>query len=310
MKELRVTSLASTIALGVLAATACSSPDTGRMLAPGNALSSAAAPTTRTPDVELLEVCKDYAAGSIPPALTSFTVGTSSPGTSFQLAPGECRDVWTHGLGTPGTPGDLVTVTETVPNGFTAAYNVSTIVQGGTPQPGPSGNGNSVTVTIGGPGIPGALVVFTNTPIPEPPPVDGRMTGGGFSAGVIKATGGFTLHCDITLSNNLEINWNKNKWHLDKPITKATCIDDPAYDPTAPVAPFDTFIGEGLGEYNGVAGSLAKFTFIDAGEPGKNDMVKIQVWDAAMNLVLDLPLQKLSNGNFQAHYDQPHGQKP
>jgi len=296
----------------VLVVAACSSPDAGRMLAPRDVSRSVdgQAPVLRTAEVERLEVCKDYAVGSVPPALTDFTVGTSAPGNSFQLAPGGCMEVWLNG---GSNSVDMVTVTETVPDGFTAAYAVTTIVQGGGPQPGPTGNGNSVTVSIGGPGVPGALVVFTNTPIPPPPPpppVDGRMTGGGFSAGPIKVTGGFTLHCDITLSNNLEINWNKNKWHLDKPITKATCIGDPAYDPTAPVAPFDTFIGEGLGEYNGVAGSLAKFTFIDAGEPGKNDMVKFQVWDAANNLVLDVPLQKLSNGNLQAHYDQPHGQKP
>src|SRR5262245_3271831 len=92
----------------------------------------------------------------------------------------------------------------------------------------------------------------------EPPPcdpqtgecgADGRMTGGGstVTVGDIKITKGFTLHCDITLSNNLEINWPDNKWHLDKPITSAKCIDDPDVNPEPPPAPFDTFIGEAIG---------------------------------------------------------------
>jgi hypothetical protein len=137
----------------------------------------------------------------------------------------------------------------------------------------------------------------------------GRMTGGGATVtiGVAKITKGLTLHCDITLSNNLEINWGGHAWHLDKPITSATCIDDPNVDPTPPAAPFDTFIGEGIGRLDGVDGSRVKFTFIDAGEPGgKNDKAAIQIWDAGGNLVLDLPLQFTTNGNLQAHYDQPH----
>src|SRR5688572_1032845 len=56
-----------------------------------------------------------------------------------------------------------------------------------------------------------------HTGICEPPPcddhnpcaIDGRMTGGGgqIIIGDVFVSRGFTLHCDITLSNNLEINW-------------------------------------------------------------------------------------------------------
>ena len=64
----------------------------------------------------------------------------------------------------------------------------------------------------------------------------------------VRITRGFTIHCDIILSNNLEINWSGgNKWHIDKPLTSATCVDDPAISPEPPAAPFDTFIGEGEG---------------------------------------------------------------
>jgi len=155
-------------------------------------------------------------------------------------------------------------------------------------------------------------VKFFNSPAGSGP-ATGRMTGGGATVTVdnLKITKGLTLHCDITLSNNLEINWPGHQWHLDKPITSAICIDDPAIDPTQPAAPFDTFIGEAIGQLDGVAGSHIKFTFVDAGEPGgKADKAGFQIWDANGNLVLNLPLQFTTTGNLQAHYDQPHGSKP
>lgn len=141
----------------------------------------------------------------------------------------------------------------------------------------------------------------------------GRMTGGGgqnveLNGGSVYVTRGFTIHCDITLSNNLEINWPGNKWHIDKPLTLALCSDDPAVDPAPPPAPFDTFYGEGIGRLNGVDGALVQFTFIDAGEPGgRGDMAAIRVTDPNGQVVLDIPLSPLDNGNIQAHYDQPHG---
>ena len=139
----------------------------------------------------------------------------------------------------------------------------------------------------------------------------GRMTGGGgqtVEIGDIYVTRGFTIHCDIILSNNLEINWPGNKWHIDKPLTSAQCIDDPAIDPEPPPAPFDTFIGEGVGRLNGVDGARAVFTFVDGGEPsGGGDKASFQVFDSNNVLVLNVPLSALTNGNIQAHYDQPHG---
>lgn len=142
----------------------------------------------------------------------------------------------------------------------------------------------------------------------------GRMTGGGGQhvvVGDIYVTRGYTVHCDITLSNNLEINWPGNKWHLDKPLTGAVCINDPNVAPEPPDAPFDTFIGEGIGRLNGVDGSLVQFIFVDAGEPsGRGDKALIKVYDPNGVLVLSIPLSALDNGNNQAHYDQPHGNKP
>lgn len=146
----------------------------------------------------------------------------------------------------------------------------------------------------------------------------GRMTGGGgqIIVGGIRVTRGFTIHCDLTLSNNLEINWPDNRWHIDKPLTSAECIDDPAVSPEPPPAPFDTFIGEGVGRLNGVDGSIVRFTFIDSGEPGGgNDRATIRIWAPGANPdtdtpVLTVPMSFLDHGNIQAHYDQPHGNKP
>jgi hypothetical protein len=148
----------------------------------------------------------------------------------------------------------------------------------------------------------------------DPPPpecnfIEGRMTGGGgqIIVGDVFVSRGLTIHCDIVLSNNLEINWPGNKWHIEKPLDSALCIDDPDFNPVPPRAPFDTFIGVGTGALNGVDGSVVMFTFIDNGEPGSTDRAAIQIWDAGGALVLDVPLSFLDRGNLQAHYDQPHG---
>lgn len=137
----------------------------------------------------------------------------------------------------------------------------------------------------------------------------GRMTGGSGKVQItpdVYLTSGFTIHCDLLLSNNLEINWPGNTWHITKPITQALCLDDPAVNPGQPDAPFDTFIGKAEGELNGVAGSTVTFTFVDAGEPGKiADRATIVVKDkfgATVLSVLDQPI----GGNLQAHEDQPH----
>jgi len=47
---------------------------------------------------------------------------------------------------------------------------------------------------------------------------------------------------------------------------------------------------------------------VDAGEPGGNDQMGIKIYLTAdpSNVVLDVPLQQLTGGNLQAHYDQPH----
>ena len=143
--------------------------------------------------------------------------------------------------------------------------------------------------------------------------LQGRLTGGG-----VKATGsngevvtlGLTLHCDILLSNNLEVNWNGHQWHLTKPIVSSQCSNQ-QNDAPPPASPIDTFEGDAFGTLDGVKDSRIEFNFQDHGEPGTSDMVGLTIYEPGSSTVaLQVPLQALSVGNLQMHYDQPHGYKP
>jgi hypothetical protein len=247
-----------------------------------------------------LSVCKFWLDGvgtaQVSVSATSGTVLASQVSVSS-----DCVPVWTGPAGTPVT----VTLTE-LPS---SNYVLEGILPFAT-SPGVTINGNTISITqdyiaTANEGL--AYVTFKNRLISFTP---GRMTGGGgqLTIGNVFISRGFTIHCDITLSNNIEINWPGNKWHLDKPITSALCIDDPTISPTPPDAPFDTFIGTATGRLNGVDGSLLRFIFVDDGERGAvvHDKAQIQIWDAGGNLVLNVPLSVLNKGNIQAHYDQPH----
>ena len=146
--------------------------------------------------------------------------------------------------------------------------------------------------------------------IPKTGSADGRMTGGATNKTLdIKAA--LTIHCDNKLSNNIQINGPNNlNWHLDKnSLTNVVC--QLAENPAPPVAPINIFNGDATGTLNGVSGSTLSFRFVDRGEPGKNDSFSLIIKDKNGNVVFttngEVPA---SSGNLQAHYDQPHGQKP
>jgi hypothetical protein len=136
---------------------------------------------------------------------------------------------------------------------------------------------------------------------------DGRFTGGGSQIRVdgVRVTRGLTIHCDLKLSNNLEVNWQGNQFHMEEHLTTTSCTDDPGITQAPPAAPLDTLIGVGRGRYNGEDGFTIEFTLVDYGEPGTADQMAIKIYKGA-NVVLDVPLQVLTGGNLQAHYDQPH----
>ncbi len=141
-------------------------------------------------------------------------------------------------------------------------------------------------------------------PPPEPPEEEDRrrMTGGGsvFTTTGMRVTHGFQLRCDETdPRQNLQVNWGPgNRFHLTE-LTFAECLDTPL-DERPPTAGFDTFVGEGTGRFNGVAGARIVFTFTDAGEPGVLDVAEMEVFDAGGNLVMTVS-NTLDRGNHQAH---------
>ena len=139
---------------------------------------------------------------------------------------------------------------------------------------------------------------------------EGRFTGGGHQIRVdgVRVTRGLTIHCDLLLSNNLEVNWQGKQFHMTEHLTTTECSDDPDIVQFPPDAPLDTLIGVGTGRYANQDGYTIEFTLVDAGEPGDFDQMAIKIYETANpgNVVLDVPLQYLDGGNLQAHYDQPH----
>lgn len=145
-------------------------------------------------------------------------------------------------------------------------------------------------------------VTITVPKCPPTPVPDGRMTGGGsvMMANGTRVTHGFTLQCDAARGpNNLQINWGKNRFHLEQ-LTAALCYDDENLAPTAPEQSFDTYVGAGTGRLNNQPGATATWTFTDVGEPGTADMATIEIKDAANNVVLTVS-GYLDRGNQQAH---------
>jgi len=159
----------------------------------------------------------------------------------------------------------------------------------------------------------------------ELPAATGRFTGGGVwtDTPVGKVTLGFTLHCDNRLTNNLQINWGQNKWHITKnSLTDVTC-SKPG-EPRPPRAPVNVINAKAMGRYfdgstkRWIENVQIEFTLVDNSEPSArknapNDQVSIKFGalpTASGVRASSLPnfeLRDIKGGNIQAHYDQPHG---
>lgn len=205
------------------------------------------------------------------------------------------------------------------PTVATGAYTAPTYsFSGSIPVPAGKVAGDVIEVSawaVGawGNGEPGGQSNWYDVVVPEPCKVDlstGRFTGGGHQirVGEARVTRGLTIHCDLLLSNNLEVNWGGNQFHMTEHLTTVECSDSPDIVQFPPAAPLDTLIGVGTGRYNGTSGYTIEFTLVDYGEPGSADRMRIYIYETAnpANVVLNVPLQLLSGGNLQAHYDQPH----
>lgn len=167
----------------------------------------------------------------------------------------------------------------------------------------PTGDNGAAVVNIGESGVVFMEVILNgsgaidniNLEIEEELPVFARITGGGWRVTgsgdeAVRASNGLTLHCDILLANNLQINWNdggSNKWHINKFVDAAFCYDHPDYTPEPPVAPADTFVGLDVGRLNNVDGAVACFILADHGEigsdPDGNDQSLIRIWEVGFD---------------------------
>jgi hypothetical protein len=147
-------------------------------------------PDNGAPLAEIIKVCKLYPAGALAtPAVqvvvqATTTNPTNTPTTLTYTVPGNvagtpdaslsCLRVWSNGES--GTV-DTVVVTEVVPSGHTATNQVTAIIRNGPAGPsetftttvGATSAGNAAVGLVGGPNIPGAVITFTNTPIPPQP---------------------------------------------------------------------------------------------------------------------------------------------
>ena len=161
-------------------------------------------------------------------------------------------------------------------------------------------------------GTPGGQDDATYVRIPEEPCdlSTGRFTGGQSNIRVDGAhvRSGLTIHCDLLLSNNLQVSWSGgNKFHMTEHLTTVECSDDPNIAQPPPAAPLDTLIGVGTGRFNGEDGYIVEFTLVDGGEPGSNDMMALKIYEESSgDIVLEFDLTYIGGGNLQAHYDQPH----
>lgn len=132
-------------------------------------------------------------------------------------------------------------------------------------------------------------------------PVGPRMSGGGSVHATRDEwiTHGFTLHCDPDAPpNSLDIEWPGGRFHLEA-MTSSLCTDDPAIQPDAPGAPFDTCRGAGTGRYNDEEDATVEWTFTDAGASGVEDRAVMTVRDAAGEVLLDVSAT-LTYGNHEA----------
>ena len=236
---------------------------------------------------------------AVPGALANYAI--TNNGANFTITPAALTvtaDDKTRPVGDPNPPltgqmvglvvGDPVTATfstSATASSQAGAYPIVSAVSDGG-----SGVLSNYIVTLKN----GTLTVTA----PDRGGLLGRMTGGG-TFGSQRVHHGFTLNCDVQQgANQLEVNWSGgNEFHLER-LTAATCVDDPAIGGKRS-EPLDTYRGEGLGRYNGVA-AMASWIFTDAGEPGKQDTATIIIRDALGRIVLSAS-GTLSNGNHQAH---------
>ncbi len=132
----------------------------------------------------------------------------------------------------------------------------------------------------------------------------GRMTGGGNFTNKhgVKITHGFEVRCPKAKGpNRLEINWDGgNNFHLTS-LETIKCTDSAGWEEGKPEAGFDTYRGWGTGKLNGEDGATIYFKFGDAGEPGDDDYIEIDIYDKDGVRAIAGRGTLIDGGNHQAH---------
>jgi hypothetical protein len=120
----------------------------------------------------------------------------------------------------------------------------------------------------------------------------------------VRVTHGFQISCKLPDTNaNVEVNWNDKtgKSHMFHLTSLLTALCTKPGNPYPPIADFNKFEGTGIGIYDGVPGATIAFTFVDNGEPGKNDTASYLINNSSTNTVLNVSQKFLDKGNHQAH---------
>ena len=91
----------------------------------------------------------------------------------------------------------------------------------------------------------------------------GRFTGGGRQiVDGLRVSMGLTVHCDLLLSNNLQVNWKGGSFHMTEHLETVECVDTPDINQSPPAALLDTLVGVGTGSSQSLVFRLGKSTVV------------------------------------------------
>jgi hypothetical protein len=110
-------------------------------------------------------------------------------------------------------------------------------------------------------------------------------------------TGNYALDCNPTQPGTLDINWGVHSFQLQS-LGSVTCLL--VGNPASSAAPVNEMIGSGTGQLDGVTGYTVSFTLADHGTPGNVMAFLIYQTANPSNIVLNVQMQSLIQGNLQA----------
>jgi len=127
------------------------------------------------------------------------------------------------------------------------------------------------------------------------------MTGHGYEFdvnGFDKVQWEFRSVCNANRFPDLKVEFGGHRFILERNSSPLQCLDT-ALSEGRPLAGFDTITGQGTGTLNGVDGASIKFTFADAGEPGRDDTANFTIMSPDGTIAYDGGA--IDGGNHQAH---------